>query len=902
MDMATLGIVADSTDLVTLDKVLDTTAQKAAFTEQAAQRLSKAMGISAGQARLLNDALRQQTAIQTAALTQFQAVDPLMERLAEGTNSWTVGMQKLATTTPRIVESVGHAEVGFGGLERVLSGVAAESLGANERIVGLGAHLLGFATGGEFVAVALAGIAALGAAMEGLGEETHNTQKAYDDYMASLRKSTPLSVVGGQLDDEKDKLLQLATSLNRSGQAALAVGSNGVFVEHQSEAVTISIEAQTAALQKQVGVVAGLQLEQDAFIATQHAITVAAQAYNNALVAVNRELAAEQSATTFAQSLQARIDVLQAPLAGPAITALHEFESQYETASEHLTEIDKQRGLAVIAGLRHEVQVIVDAQANIHFENALKGLEDAASHVTIPVHVAFIVDPDPLKRIEGQFAAGLIAPIPDPDKPLHDAQAMTGAIRNAVAAGLDLSDAFGLVDQSTQGILSGLLAAGLAANELSKATSTLDKIAGITGLISGVVGFISSTGAFGESPEDKALIALEQQQVDELRQINRNFNSLSITSSGRELVTDQAGLAALMGAGSGGLGIKNDEGMLTDRLDFGKVHEVLAGTGATLGNLEAIAQQLGITFKTDTLDDFTASVNSLNLAMKKSDFATFSHDFESQHSATLDRFTLFKITDPSAQLAVFSKLLKDQGSTLLTGALATGDASTTSGREAIEQRLKDLFTKLETPGGITDLSALGGLSVSQFEKEILELNGVLSQADDAISAVVDGLKDFHKSLELDQSLTTLSPVQQLAVARQQYLDDLAKAKAGDQAAASALPDLARQFLSLDKAVNASGPQFASDFANVLADSDALANMFAGQVDVATQQLAVQNLVQSNTAQTVEHLKTSIDVTAAGFQQLLARVDALTEATAAGLGNMSRKLEGSRIGPSIGRRN
>jgi hypothetical protein len=147
---------------------------------------------------------------------------------------------------------------------------------------------------------------------------------------------------------------------------------------------------------------------------------------------------------------------------------------------------------------------------------------------------------------------------------------------------------------------------------------------------------------------------------------------------------------------------------------------------------------------------------------------------------------------------------------------------------------------------------------------------------DQLTATISTLQDFANELRLDTSLTTLSPVQQLAEARRQYEAVLAQARGGDQAAAGRLPDAARAFLAASRAVNASGGRYQVDFNRVLADTDELSKMFTDQRTLAEKQLAV-----------LERIREHVDPTIGGkggldrFDKMITRLDTANAQAQAG---------------------
>lgn len=88
-------------------------------------------------------------------------------------------------------------------------------------------------------------------------------------------------------------------------------------------------------------------------------------------------------------------------------------------------------------------------------------------------------------------------------------------------------------------------------------------------------------------------------------------------------------------------------------------------------------------------------------------------------------------------------------------------------------------------------------------------------------AAIERIRGFVKSLLLNTQLTTLTPEQQLAEARKQYEDVLARARAGDAAALSQLPEAAQAYLERGRGYYSSGDQYQAIFDSVTQALNAL---------------------------------------------------------------------------------
>jgi hypothetical protein len=176
---------------------------------------------------------------------------------------------------------------------------------------------------------------------------------------------------------------------------------------------------------------------------------------------------------------------------------------------------------------------------------------------------------------------------------------------------------------------------------------------------------------------------------------------------------------------------------------------------------------------------------------------------------------------------------------------------------------------------------------------------------DGLTSTITGLQDFRNSLLLSDD-AGLSDPQKLKEARRQYTeilkltqgDDIAKA----QDAAGRLPAAAQALLNLSRSVNASGPGFQSDLAQILADNAATIQRFEDLRTIEELMLEELRKIQTNTeslqplhpdnyplppierypvgaeAPVVAALQGGFEALSAKIDLLTARVDAGTTAT------------------------
>lgn len=122
----------------------------------------------------------------------------------------------------------------------------------------------------------------------------------------------------------------------------------------------------------------------------------------------------------------------------------------------------------------------------------------------------------------------------------------------------------------------------------------------------------------------------------------------------------------------------------------------------------------------------------------------------------------------------------------------------------------------------------------------------------AFTATIGGLQSFRNALLLSPD-AGLSPTQQLAEARRQYDEILLKALGGDQGAAGQLSGSAQTLLNFSRSVNASGPAFQEDLAQILADNAEVIQRFEALKSIEEQMLEELRRIAQYTNQLNETL-------------------------------------------------
>ncbi len=728
----------------------------------------------------------------------------------------------------------------------------AETTGANERVVSFTARLAELGIGGKAMIGALLGTAALAKAFEILTEGEVRAQEGFDGYVAALNKATALATVGAQIDALTEKLDRLHAS--SASQAVRGFLSGRLLGQLLGIASPEELEQELTRAQ---GLYKGL---------LDHPANDAATKATEALEAANKsgydyiQQLTQQGYAINHTALEQKIFAVQ----------LSDMPAAYKTAAIEMLrfndQLERQKALQAALGTRVPTNsggsFLNGATTNLGDSNLLN-----------------------LGRQTGTFSAeNQFNHVVDLGHDFEDTSKKIAVDWESVARGFTGSlQGLGAINDETALLLGNLSSVADEAQKLAGflagggALGSAAGVAGIFGIAGAALGALSSLFGGHQETEAQRLAREATEKNTAVLQDLTALEKLHLDATGTEI-------AAMR------------------RLD-----EQALRSGGTIGSglTDAQRQQLANFGRTLGLDpNSNTFYRDLQTRINQVDLGSFNATLGDQLRNQGTTFQLQGITDPIQQVLQQLTLLKPysgplgdprnlvpSGNKLLFDALNGLNLGSAGGRASGESNLLAIWQRLLS-GGITS-NDLGGLSRDEFANEIQKLTSQLQQADSALAGVVDGLKQFRQSLLLDQNLTTLSPVQQLAEARQQYLDDLAKAQAGDQSAAALLPQLAQQFLALDRQVNASGPQYAADFARVLADTQALEKLFGAPVDVANQQLALMKPIEQHTAKMADGIELTNRLLTGGQQQIADAIADMKDELAASLLDMQRQLKAAR---------
>lgn len=764
MDVATLGVRIVGTGIKETVGDLGNLAGAAGRAEQATRRFERVQTEGTLAAKAARDAIREQAAAFQAAQTAQVAAVQSTEQVAVGTQRATVSMARFQNA----VNNLGLAAVGVQGpMGKIVETIA---------ILGIG---------GGLVTGVLAGIAAIGAAFRYLNKDIDAAHKAYTDYMDSLRRATPLAIVGAELDVARSKLAE-TERLAATPSGSLAVRAGQVERERQ-------------------------------------AVTDLTRQYNElyqSLQTVSRGEAAEK-------------------FASPTATKnLKEFNDALADAVKLSTEYAK------------VIRLFPDRNAQTGgdpFASAQAGLVNAAN--------------------AGGRSWAMIGVGGEPGRnAAENAEKVAESWRDASQSVANVVVLLGTANDATLRMLGN--AVGFV-GQLESAAAELKQFGGLSltsglGLFAAGAGLLSSVfGLGGDSPEEIRRREVLQKNTEAIDKLTREIGGFGLLGGmGANTVSGvQRALNSLLNGGAGAIGSQG-AGLLIQRS--------LAAQGLSMADLRSVAEGLGISFA-----HAIPSVEELRQVMEAiaaADLTQIRQTFTGQLDLLRREFELFDISEPTEQLRRYLDLImrSDVGAPGFAQQFMQFDLTTAQGRAQAELFLQEQFRRFnQSPeGGGFTLEELGGLSPEQFMDLLLTFEGLLDDMNTSLAGAGDALRTFADALRLDTTLTTLTPMQQYAEARRQYESVLALAQGGDAAAAAQLPAVARQFLEASRAVNASGPQYAADFARVLRETEALADALGSQTDIWVSIDERANITAENTTAMLEEQRVTVAVLQEGLTSLV----------------------------------
>jgi hypothetical protein len=856
VDVATLGLRIDSTQTQEAGTALD---RLGATGERSASRVKTAWdGTNATMARLTQEAARTRASLAQieaaeraagaahaeAALRARQVAEAngrlvagltaagrAAHEASAGARAWAAGLARLQGQQQAVATSATGAASQIGRLREPLTSLAGQAAGVAGPLGQVGSLLLSMSVGGPVTVAAVAGLAVLAGALTHFSKQAREARRAYEDYVASLTAASPLAVVGRKIDTERASLRNPLFDFGGNVLSALGIGDTPAERQRQlaeAQALYQNMLEGFAAKRRQV-------LEE------------------------SRRREEESTRTTTVQTEAVRVQAEAVRVqAGEVFNLARAWEALDRASDEAIRRQQQATRLFTIS--------------------SVTGRTPAAAG---PVPTA---DFAPLDRLADRLGDQTVTL-------LRDTEGVRDAWVDTARAAVGFAQALGGVGEEMALLAQNALTFGSALDGALTKLRNGGSLSGseVFGLFGAGLGVLSSlSGLFGESEAQRRHRELLARNNEVLQRLTDRIGDLGLGISGTQFGNVSRGIDALTSRDLLGA---NPFGPINRPL----VDAILKGAGSSLADLEDVARIRGITLDPSSTERFIDSLRQLDAALKETELTRFAETFAGRMQALNAQWQIFNTQDPLQRLAQQLRVaagagitrqgglilpgLTGLGSPALAGAASGLDLSTAAGRSELLGNLQDLFLQLQS--GTLDASALGGLTAQEFLDQLTSLTGLLFQIeeeararDETLAHTVDTLRAFQDALRLDRSLTTLSPVQQLAEARRQYDRALAAALGGDQQAALEIPELARQLLEASRAVNASGPAYAADFQRVLEDADRLAERFDGMRSVSEQQLEAQQAMRDGIASLLGEQQATVAVLQSGLQQTVAKLDQL----------------------------
>ncbi len=296
---------------------------------------------------------------------------------------------------------------------------------------------------------------------------------------------------------------------------------------------------------------------------------------------------------------------------------------------------------------------------------------------------------------------------------------LSRSLEQGARSAIDTAGALGLVGRAAQGTLNTIVNLGAS---IAAVFSGGFSAQGVIGIISGVGSLVK--GIFGgKSPAQKAAEAVLKQNTNVLRDNSLRLGDLvRLSTPGAQLAGVQEVLSRFLIQFSG----KPDTATSKESTRTA-LAGLLASKGVGLGDLDRLAQDLGLTIKDSKGNFILGGLRQLLSVLGSIEPTQFANTFAGQREALGREATLFDLS-PAEQAKRLAALA---GGPLGSGAIGSRlfgiNFGTAEGREAGLQAIRQLFLDLPT------LSArdLGGLSGSDFLRVLEDLKGFLQDATDA---------------------------------------------------------------------------------------------------------------------------------------------------------------------------
>ncbi len=390
--------------------------------------------------------------------------------------------------------------------------------------------------------------------------------------------------------------------------------------------------------------------------------------------------------------------------------------------------------------------------------------------------------------------------------------AIGASIQSAAAGAADLAAEFGIVDDKLRGVIDNMLQLGTSIigviGEVQKLAAGVGSLAG---LLAGGIGAIGAIGAIagaifgGPSPEALALQRTLKENNDRLQDLGRSINELrgtfdiagadfadalrQLTLPGEEI----GFIAELVQADIEAGGFREE--LALDLIE--QFEARLRALGVDIANLDAVAEEFGITIRDEAGNIIPAAIVQLTDALQLAEgaFVGFADTLEGTFNRLRAEFEIFDIEDPleqinrirlgllgigavdpaqvfeilgDATLSFAEKVRRLQMVLRIAGQqvapfiqeLLEIDVSTPEGRAAADRLVRDLFIALST-GEITP-EELGAATFDEAVQILLDIEGLLDELGEAEEESLEEDEGQTQDIRRSVQITELQGNQLLA--------------------------------------------------------------------------------------------------------------------------------------------
>lgn len=380
-------------------------------------------------------------------------------------------------------------------------------------------------------------------------------------------------------------------------------------------------------------------------------------------------------------------------LAGATRTALGKSATEVDTASAAIQK-------SIDAKLGGSLKLVVKAT-----EEAIESLSETANK-SLPPETA-----EKFKtHMEGiaAHAKDVEARIFGTAKPLEDSKESTrqmwSSMEGVARGALDAATAFGVIDQKSANTLNSVLNIATSIGRIYAG----DYVGGVTGLVGGLANLVSSL----KDPENRRLVTENTQQLKRLRD---EMSSLDLGVSGDDFLQAKGGLQDVMAV----LRDKRYTGMSGEIQRARDIARAMSENGLTAGDINRIADELGIQIKDKDGNWSVDRLEQLLQAIEETNFASVGGDFNAQLEWFRQRQRLDGTAGTGTGLQQMLEFLSTTGG---VSALRGIDLSNLSGSRADLMALFDAIGK----GGVGP-EFLGALTGDDFRDILIEIIGNIDE-------------------------------------------------------------------------------------------------------------------------------------------------------------------------------